>query len=182
MPPTLEDKATSTKRPVHDEADSENRKALKTSHTPSSHVPPIASAISQAATALIKVREEFKAQSDDLKTLKDELAQRMVHARQQEVNSNSPQPRLDRLRAEHRHIDENIFRAQRLAWDCVNEVTVQKSKIWRLQHDHELLEEETMAIKDDIKKVAVDKRSDVGELAREKMTLEGEVRALKSEI
>ncbi|RYO79273.1 hypothetical protein DL766_002096 [Monosporascus sp. MC13-8B] len=181
MPSTLEDKVASTKRPAHDEADSENRKAPKTSHIPSSHVRPITSAISQAATALIMVREEFKARSDDLKALKGELAQRMIDARQQAANSTSPQPRLDRLRAEHRHIDENIFGAQRLASDCVNEVTVQKSKIWGLQHDHEVLEEEAMAIKDDIKKIAGDKRSDVGKLA-EKMTLEGEVRALKSEI
>ncbi|RYP18592.1 hypothetical protein DL767_009800 [Monosporascus sp. MG133] len=182
MPPTLEDKRASTKRPAHDEADSENRKAPKTSHASSSHAPPITFAIYQAETALNKVREEFKARNDDLKTLKSELAQRMVDASRQAANSNFPQPRLDRLRAEHRRRDENISHAQQLASGCVNEVTVQKSKIWGLQYNHKFLEEEMMAINNEIKKITVDKESDVGELIKEKMALEGEVWVLKSEI
>ncbi|RYO78554.1 hypothetical protein DL764_010108 [Monosporascus ibericus] len=132
--------------------------------------------------ALSKAREEFHARNDDLKTLESELEQRMIAARQQAATSNSPQPRLERLSAEHCRIDRNISHARKFAWACVNEITAQKSKIWNLRGDRDYLEENMVAIKDEIKKVTVDRESDVGELTKEKMTLEGEVLVLKSEI
>ncbi|RYP78834.1 hypothetical protein DL771_000219 [Monosporascus sp. 5C6A] len=175
MPPALEDKPASTKRPAHDEAGSENRKVPKKSHASSFHVTPITLEISQALAALNKVREEFKARNNDLKTLGDELAQRMFGANRQAVNSKSPSPRLGRLRDE-------IFHAQQLASGFMDEVAQQKSRIWDLKQNHKFLEERMMVIKDEFKKAMVDEESDVGELTKEKMALEREVRVLKSDI